>query len=155
MYTVQHCASSQCHVIRSHIRRVYVCLAVTFHLHLWQNDRDIFYIFVLFCCCCYCCGNTGVERIPSQQRKLTLERKNLSPLLPRLEPETFRSRVGRCITEPSLLPVTVLCSSSVCDNSSVISSPTCRQFCGRELFNWQIVSSVACHILEMAFSVQD
>ena len=148
MYTVQQCASSQCHVIRSHIRRVYVCLAVTFHLHLWQNDRDIFYIFVLFCCCCYCCGNTGVERIPSQQRKLTLERKNLSPLLPGLEPETFGLRTGRCITELSVLPVTVLRSSSLCDNSSVTSSRACRQSCGRGPFNWQIVSSVACHSLE-------
>ena len=23
-----------------HIRKVYACLAVTCHLHLWQNDRD-------------------------------------------------------------------------------------------------------------------
>ena len=38
-----------------HIRKVYACLAVTCHLHFWQNDRDFF--------TCYC-GNTGVERIP-------------------------------------------------------------------------------------------
>ena len=25
---------------KSHIRKVYVCLAVTCHLHFWQNDRD-------------------------------------------------------------------------------------------------------------------
>ena len=25
----------------NHIGRVYVCLAVTYHLHLWQNDRDL------------------------------------------------------------------------------------------------------------------
>ena len=40
---------------KSHIRKVYACLAVTCHLHFWQNDRDFF--------TCYC-GNTGVERIP-------------------------------------------------------------------------------------------
>ena len=34
----------------SHIRKVYACLAVTCHLHFWQNDRDFF--------TCYC-GNTG------------------------------------------------------------------------------------------------
>ena len=30
-----------CHFMQSHIRKVYACLAVTCHLHLWQNDRDI------------------------------------------------------------------------------------------------------------------
>ena len=24
-----------------HIRKVYACLAVTCHLHFWQNDRDL------------------------------------------------------------------------------------------------------------------
>ena len=26
---------------KSHIRKVYACLAVTCHLHFWQNDRDV------------------------------------------------------------------------------------------------------------------
>ena len=30
-----------CHFMQSHIRKVYACLAVTCHLHLWQNDRDL------------------------------------------------------------------------------------------------------------------
>ena len=30
-----------CHFMQSHIRRVYACLAVTCHLHFWQNDRDL------------------------------------------------------------------------------------------------------------------
>ena len=30
-----------CHFMRSHIRRVYVCLAVTSHLHFWQNGGDL------------------------------------------------------------------------------------------------------------------
>ena len=30
-----------CHFMHSHIRKVYACLAVTCHLHFWQNDRDL------------------------------------------------------------------------------------------------------------------
>ena len=30
-----------CHFMQSHIRKVYACLAVTCHLHSWQNDRDL------------------------------------------------------------------------------------------------------------------
>ena len=30
-----------CHFMQSHIRKVCACLAVTCHLHFWQNDQDI------------------------------------------------------------------------------------------------------------------
>ena len=30
-----------CHLIQSHIRKVYACLAVTCHLRFWQNDREL------------------------------------------------------------------------------------------------------------------
>ena len=30
-----------CHIMQSHIHKVCVCLAVTCHLHFWQNDRDL------------------------------------------------------------------------------------------------------------------
>ena len=30
-----------CHFIQSHIRKVYARLAVTCHLHFWQNDQDL------------------------------------------------------------------------------------------------------------------
>ena len=30
-----------CHFMQSHIRKVYACLAVTCHLHFWQNGRDL------------------------------------------------------------------------------------------------------------------
>ena len=30
-----------CHFMQSHIRKVYAYLAVTCHLHFWQNDRDL------------------------------------------------------------------------------------------------------------------
>ena len=31
-----------CHFMQSHMRKVYACLAVTRHLHVWQNDRDLY-----------------------------------------------------------------------------------------------------------------
>ena len=30
-----------CHFMQSHIRKVYACLAVTCHLHSWQDDRGL------------------------------------------------------------------------------------------------------------------
>ena len=36
VYTIQ-----PCHFMQSHIRKVYACLAVTCHLHFWQNDQDL------------------------------------------------------------------------------------------------------------------
>ena len=40
VYTKQSCTMSR-HFMQSHIRTVHACLAVTCHLHLWQNDRDL------------------------------------------------------------------------------------------------------------------
>ena len=42
LYTIQPCTSLQCHFIQSHIDRVHVCLAVTCHLHFWQNILGFF-----------------------------------------------------------------------------------------------------------------
>ena len=41
VYTIQPCTSLQCHFIQSHICRVHVHLAVTFHLLFWQNNQDL------------------------------------------------------------------------------------------------------------------
>ena len=30
-----------CHFMQSYMRKVYACLAVTCHLHFWQNDLDL------------------------------------------------------------------------------------------------------------------
>ena len=39
---VQFCRHhAPCHFMQSHIRKVYGCLAVTCHLHFWQNDQDL------------------------------------------------------------------------------------------------------------------
>ena len=49
---------------------MYACLAVTGHLHFWQNDRD------LLCATAVTRGWNGY-RNKSQHRKLTLEKKIL------------------------------------------------------------------------------
>ena len=38
-YTIQPCSMSR-HFTQSQSRRVQACLAVTCHLHFWQNDRE-------------------------------------------------------------------------------------------------------------------
>ena len=88
VYTIQSCTRLQCHFIQSHMGRVYVCLAVTCHLHFWQNDQDLLRATAVTR------GWNGY-RNKRQHRKLTLEKKILPPLLPGLEPGTFRSRVRR------------------------------------------------------------
>ena len=70
------------------IRKVYACLAVTWHLHFWQNDRDFLRATVVTR------GWNGY-RNKSQHRKSTLEKKILPPFQQGFEPVTFQSRV-RC-----------------------------------------------------------
>ena len=72
-----------------HIRKVYACLAVTCHLHFWQNDRDFLRATVVTR------GWNGY-RNKSQHRKSTLEKKTLPPFQQGFEPATFQSRV-RCV----------------------------------------------------------
>ena len=61
-----------CHIMQSHIRKVYACLAVTCHLHFWQNEQDI------LCATAVTRGWNGY-RNKGQHRKLTLEKKILPP----------------------------------------------------------------------------
>ena len=67
VYTIQPYTSLQCHFIQSHIGRVYVCLAVTCHLHFWQNDFDLLRTTADTCAC------NGYQS-KSQHRKLTWRR---------------------------------------------------------------------------------
>ena len=71
-----------------HIRKVYACLAVTCHLHFWQNGRDFLRATVVTR------GWNGY-RNKSQHRKSTPEKKILPPFQQGFEPATFQSRV-RC-----------------------------------------------------------
>ena len=74
--------------MQSHIRKVYACLAVTCHLHFWQNDRGLLRATAVTR------GWNGY-RNKSQHRKLTREKKILPSLLQGFAPATFRSRVRR------------------------------------------------------------
>ena len=73
---------------KSHIRKVYASLAVTCHLHFWQNDRDFLRATAVTR------GWNGY-RNKSQHRKSTLEKKILPPFQQGFEPATFQSRVRR------------------------------------------------------------
>ena len=84
-----------CHFMQSHIRKVYACLAVTCHLHFWQNDRGLLRATVVTR------GWNGY-RNKSQHRKSTLEKKILLPLQQGFEPATFQSRVRR--SNPRAIP---------------------------------------------------
>ena len=77
-----------CHFMQSHIRKVYACLAVTCHLHFWQNDRDLLRATAVTR------GWNGY-RNKSQHRKSTLEKKILPPFQQGFEPTTFQSQVWR------------------------------------------------------------
>ena len=49
------CNHVPCHFMQGHIRKAHACLAVTCHLHLWQNDRDLLLATAV---------TPGMERIP-------------------------------------------------------------------------------------------
>ena len=67
---------------------MYACLAATCHLHFWQDDRDLLRATAVTR------GWNGY-RNKSQHRKLTLEKKIISPLPQGFEQATFQSRVWR------------------------------------------------------------
>ena len=77
-----------CHFMQSHIRYMYVYLAVTCHLHFWQNDRDLLRATAVTR------GWNGY-RNKSKHKKLTLRKKILPSLLQGFKPATFQSRVCR------------------------------------------------------------
>ena len=82
------CNHAPCHFMQSHIHKVYACLAVTCHLHFWQNDRDLLRATAV-------AQGWNRYRNKSQHRKLTLEKKILLPLQQGFEPAIFRSWVRR------------------------------------------------------------
>ena len=75
--------------MQSHMRKAHACLAVTCHLHFWQNDRDLLRATAVTR------GWNGY-RNKSQHRKLILEKKILPP-----PPAGIRTR-DLSITSPSL-----------------------------------------------------
>ena len=83
VYTIQ-----PCHFMQSHRCKVYACLAVTWHLHFWQNDWGLLRATAV-------AQGWNRYRNKSQHRKLTLEKKILLSLLQGFKPTTFWSRVQR------------------------------------------------------------
>ena len=79
---------ASCHFMQSHIRKVYACLAVTWHLRFWQDDWSLLRATAVTL------GWNGY-RNKSQHRKLTLEKKILLPLQQGFEPMTFWPWVRR------------------------------------------------------------
>ena len=71
----------------SHIRKEYACLAVTCHLHFWQNDRGLLRATAVTR------GWNGYGNESAQ--KVDPGEENSPPLLQGFEPATFRSRVRR------------------------------------------------------------
>ena len=72
--------------MQSHKRKVHACLAITCHLHFWQNDRDLLRATAVT-------REWNGYRNKSQHRKSTLKKKILPPLQQGFEPATFQSRV--------------------------------------------------------------
>ena len=79
---------------KSHIRKVYACLAVTCHLHFWQNDRDFLRATVVTR------GWNGY-RNKSQHRKSTLEKKISRRSSRDSNPRPFNHESGALTTELS------------------------------------------------------
>ena len=80
------------------IRRVHVSLAVTCHLHFWQNGQDFSRSTAIT-------RGWNEYRNKGQHRMLTKEKIILPPLLPGLEPSTSRARVRLSTTGLSPLPL--------------------------------------------------
>ena len=76
--------SASCHFMQSHICKVHACLAVTCHLHFWQNDQD------LLCTTAVILGGVGGG---GNTKKCTLQKKILLLLQQGLKPTTFQSQV--------------------------------------------------------------
>ena len=90
--------------MQSHIRKVYACLAVTCHLHFWQNDRGLLRATAVT-------RGWNRYRNKSQHRKSTMEKKILPMLLQGFEPATFQSRVRR--SNHWAIPAPITCTLCV------------------------------------------
>ena len=87
--------------MQSHIRKVYACLAVTCHLHFWQNDQGLLRATAVTR------GWNGY-RNKSQHRKLTRRRKFSRRSCRDSNPRPFDHESGALTTELSP-PPTVTC----------------------------------------------
>ena len=84
VFTIQQCTMSL-HA-KPHICKVHACLAVTCHLHFWQNDQD------LLCTPAVIRGGGGGGG-GMDTKRFTLKKKILLPLQQGLKHMTFQSQV--------------------------------------------------------------
>ena len=115
---------------------MYACLAVTCHLHFWQNDRDFLRATVVTR------GWNGY-RNKSQHRKSTLEKKILPPFQQGFEPATFQSRV-RCSNHWAI-PAPLVCIHVL--TSSIYSSRTDSAKHSRQTVSKHWTSQGNAHVL--------
>ena len=83
-----------CHFMQSHIRKVYACLAVTCHLHVWLNNRGLL----------RATGGTDTEiRVSTESWtwRTKFSRRSTSDS----NPQTFNHESGALTTELSPPPV--------------------------------------------------
>ena len=101
------CTTAQIHFIRSHIRRVHVCLAVSCHLPFWQNGRDLLRFIAVTR------GRNGYEiRVSTKkggerkkerqtERKKTTTTRTYCPFGPRMSGGRVSSLSGHSVASPS------------------------------------------------------
>ena len=124
------------HFMQSHIRKVYACLAATYHLHFWQDDRDLLRVTAV-------ARGWNWHRNKSQHRKSTLDKNIFPPLPQEFEPATFQSRVRRSNHWAIPAPITGMC---VCKPAQIsgwkrsfqceMSETVCRCWIRLKLLEW-------------------
>ena len=85
-----------CHFMQSHICKVCTCLAVTCHLHFWQNDWNF------LCATAVTLGWNGYRNKSAQRRSWRMKFSHCS--CRDLNPRPFSHESGTLTTELSLLP---------------------------------------------------
>ena len=85
-----------------------VCLAVSCHLHFWQNGWDLLRATEVTR------GSNEYRNKPESARKLILEKKILRQLMQGLQPGTFRSQVRRSNHWPTSTSCLLVCECRSC-----------------------------------------
>ena len=113
-----------CHFMQSHIRKVHAYLAVTCHMHFWQNDRDLLRATAVRR------GWNGY-RNKSQHRSRPCRRKFSRRASRDSNPRPFNHESGALTTElfppPELFPLWLYkqdCNTTVVPNVNVIAQGT-------------------------------
>ena len=99
-----------CHFMQNQIHKVYVCLAVTCHLHFWQNDPD------LLCATAVTQGWNGYQNKSqhrnweSRPRRRKFSHRSCKDSIP----QPFNHESSALTTELSLCPCCCYCCCCCC-----------------------------------------